>query len=158
MELQVIVFSSCYIYWLREGTIKLEFFRKILAKLTGLAVRIYSKKPKGKNTMKEKKMEVVTPGFEPAPQLPLAKKVRLLTTHVTYDSCDLCDRCTSLLLKLIVLKYLSLPFRRFEPYGTVFIMNSKIQFEKKIVQMSISKPFCTISVFIHSRALYRPLD
>ena len=56
MELQVIVFSSCYIYWLREGTIKLEIcFRKIFTKLTGLAVRIYSKKPKGKNTMKEKK-------------------------------------------------------------------------------------------------------
>ena len=152
MELQFIVFSSCYIYWLREGTIKLEIcFRKIFTKLTGLAVRIYSKKPKGKNTMKEKKMEVVTLGFQPAPQLPLAKKVRLLTTR-------LCDRCTSLLLKLIVLKYLSLPFTLFEPYGTVFIMNSKIQFEKKIVQMSISKPFCTISVFIHSRALYRPLD
>ena len=114
-------------------------------------MRINSEKPKGKNTMKEEKMEVVMPGFEPAPQLSLAKKVRPLTTQ-------LCDRCTSLPLKLIVLKYLSLPFTLFEPYGTVFIMNSKIQFEKKIVQMSISKPFCTISVFIHSRALYRPLD
>ena len=33
---------------------KLEIrFRKNLAKLTGSAVRIYSKKPKGKKTMKE---------------------------------------------------------------------------------------------------------
>ena len=138
MELQVIVFSSRYIYWLREGTIKLEIcFRKNFAKLTGLAVRINSKKPKGKNTMKEKKMEVVTPGFEPAPQLPLAKKVRLLTTR-------LCDRCTSLLLKLIVLKYLSLPFTLFEPYGTVFIMNSTMHLRKN----SSNEYFKTISRFL----------
>ena len=36
--------------------VKLEIrFRKNLAKLTGSAVRINSKKPKGKKTMKEKK-------------------------------------------------------------------------------------------------------
>ena len=36
----------------------------------------------GKNTIKgeKKKLEVATPGFESAPQLPPAKKMRLLTT------------------------------------------------------------------------------
>ena len=39
-------------------------------------MRINSKKPKGKKTMKGKKknLGVATPGFEPAPQLPQAKK------------------------------------------------------------------------------------
>ena len=56
-------------------------FRKDLAKLTRSAVRINSKKPKGKKTMKEKKkLEDATSGFEPASQLPPAKKVRFLTT------------------------------------------------------------------------------
>ena len=61
---------------------KLEIrFRKNLAKLTGSAVRINSKKPKGKKKMKEKKkLDVATPGFKPAPQLPPAKKGPFLTT------------------------------------------------------------------------------
>ena len=42
-----------------------------------------------------------------------------------------------------------------EPYGAVFIMNSKIHL-RKVAQTSISKLFRIISVFI--RALYRPLD
>ena len=46
-------------------------FRENLAKLTGSAVRINSKKPKGKNTMKEKKRNVER--FEPTPQFPPAK-------------------------------------------------------------------------------------
>ena len=60
---------------------KLEIrFRKTLAKLKGSAVRIKSKKPKGKKTMKEKKPESATRGFEPASQLPPAKHVGPLTT------------------------------------------------------------------------------
>ena len=56
-------------------------FRKNLAKLTGPAVRLDSKKPKGKkNDERKKKLEVAQPGFEPASQLPPAKKMRLLTT------------------------------------------------------------------------------
>ena len=46
--------------------LKLEMrFRKSLVKLTGSAMRIKSKKPKGKKTMKEKKKkEVASPGCE----------------------------------------------------------------------------------------------
>ena len=69
--------------------------------------------------MKENKMEVATPGFEPAPQLPPAKKMRFLTTRPRNHYSNL------------LLKYLSLPFTLFEPYGAVFIMNSKKQFEEK---------------------------
>ena len=65
-------------------------FRKNLAKLKGSAVRIKSKKLKGKKNDERKKITViVTRGFERASQLPPAKKVRLLTTgpcdrHVTF--------------------------------------------------------------------------
>ena len=47
-------------------------FCKTIAKLTGSAVRINSKKPKGKkkNDERKKKIEAATPGFELAPQLP----------------------------------------------------------------------------------------
>ena len=56
-------------------------FRKNLAKLKGSAVRIKSKKLKGtKNDERKKKPEVATGGFDPASQLPPAKKVRLLTS------------------------------------------------------------------------------
>ena len=62
-----------------ENQIQLEIrFRKNLAKLKGSAVRIKSKKPNGKKTMKEKKTEVATRGFERASQLPPAKTVRPL--------------------------------------------------------------------------------
>ena len=67
-------------------------FRKILAKLTGSAVRINSKKPKSKKTMKEKKMEVTTPGIEPEPLHPPAKIVLPLTTRP-------CDHCSNQRLK-----------------------------------------------------------
>ena len=50
----------------------------------------------------KQKMQVTTPGFEPAPQLPPAQKAKR------------------------TLVYLSLPFTLFEPCGAVFIMNSKI--------------------------------
>ena len=65
-------------------------FRKNLAKLKGSAVRIKSKKLKGKkNDERKKKTVIVTGGFERASQLPPAKKVQLLTTgpcdrHVTF--------------------------------------------------------------------------
>ena len=53
--------------------LKLEIrFRKDLAKLTRSAVRINSKKPKGKKTMKEKIMEDATSGFESTSRLPPA--------------------------------------------------------------------------------------
>ena len=84
-------------------------------------MRIKSKKPKGKKTMKDKKKpEVATGGFEPASQLPPAKIVRPLT------------------------KYLSLPFTLFEPYGAVFIMNSKIHLRKN----SSNEYFKTISHYL----------
>ena len=51
------------------------------------------------------------------------KKVRLLNTGP-------CDHCTVLNVKLIVLKYFSLPFTLFEPCGAVFMMNSKINLRK----------------------------
>ena len=73
-------------------------FCKTLAKVTGSAVRINSKKPKvnkKKNDERKKKLEAATPGFELAPQLPPAKKVRLLTTRP-------CHHYTRLLEKLIV--------------------------------------------------------
>ena len=57
-------------------------FCKTLAKVTGSAVRINSKKPKvkKKNDERKKKLEAATPGFEPATQLPSAKKVWPLAT------------------------------------------------------------------------------
>ena len=71
----------------------------------------------------KKKMEVAMPGFKSSPQPPPAKKVRLLTTGP-------CDNYTKQHVKLIVLKYFSLPFTLFEPCGAVFIMNSKIHLRK----------------------------
>ena len=72
-------------------------FCKTLTKLTGSAVRINSKsqRVKKKNDERKKKLEAATPGFELAPQLPPAKKVRLLTTRP-------CHHYTRLLEKLIV--------------------------------------------------------
>ena len=46
------------------------------------------------------------------------KKVRSLTTRP-------CGHYTTKMVKLVLLKYLSLPFTLFERYGAVFIMNSK---------------------------------
>ena len=77
------------------------------------------------------------PGFEPAFQPPLAKKVRSLTTGP-------CDRFAILFRKLTVLKYLSLPFTLFEPYGAVFIMNSKMHLRKN----SSNEYFKTISHYL----------
>ena len=51
------------------------------------------------------------------------KKVRPLTTGP-------CDNYAKQWLKVIVLKYFSLPFTLFEPCGAVFIMNSKIHLRK----------------------------
>ena len=79
-----------------------------------------SKKPKGTNTMKEKKKETGSShaGFEPVPQLPPA------------ENSVASDHCTIRNVKLIVLKYFSLPFTLFEPCGAVFMMNSKINLRK----------------------------
>ena len=50
-------------------------------------MRINGNKPKGTNTMREKKtvtkkLRVAPPGFEPAPQLPLAQKLRNLSCKI----------------------------------------------------------------------------
>ena len=87
--------------------------------------------------MKENKMEVATPGFEPAPQLPPAKKMRFLTTRPRNHHSNL------------LLKYLSLPFTLFEPYGAVFIMNSKIHLRKN----SSNEYFKTISHYLRVYSL-----
>ena len=68
--------------------------------------------------MKEKKKDVATPGFEPSSR-PTSENVRRLTTR----PCDLS--------KLIALKYFSLPFTLFEPYGAVFYHEFKDTFEEK---------------------------
>ena len=120
-------------------------FRKNLAKLTGSSVRINSKKPKRKRTMKEKKLDVTKPGFEPASQLPSVKIVRPLTTGP-------CDRCADSARKLIVSSSLSLLFTLFEPYGTVFIMNSKIHLRKN----SSNEHFKTISHYVLSQKFRSP--
>ena len=62
--------------------LKLEIrFRKNLSKLTRSAVRINSKKPKGKKTMKEKKEEeVATLGYESSCTPNFSEKVRPLIT------------------------------------------------------------------------------
>ena len=51
-------------------------FRKNLAKLTGSAVRIKSKKPKGKKTMKEKKTKVVTRDLNAHPKFINSRRSR----------------------------------------------------------------------------------
>ena len=74
---------------------------------------------------KNQKLQVASPGFEPAPQRPPAKKVRPQTTR----PCGHCAMC-GVKCGEIPLKYFSLPFKLFEPCGTVFIMNSKTHLRK----------------------------
>ena len=82
-----------------------------------------------------KKLEVAPPGFEPTPQLLLAQKVRPHTGR-PYISCTVCN------VKLIALKYFSLPiFTLFETCGAVFIMKSKVHLRKN----SLNEYFKTIS-------------
>ena len=103
-------------------------------------MRINSKKPKGEKTMKEKKMEVDTPGLKPScTPTSSSEKVRPLTTGP-------CDYNSS---KLIALKYFYLPFTLFEPYGAVFIMNSKIHLRKN----SSNEYFKTISHYFRVYSL-----
>ena len=92
--------------------------------------------------MKEKKNGGCDAGFERASQLPPGKKVRPLTTQP-------CDRYIHFLRKLISFKYHSLPFTLFEPYGTVFIMNSKIHLRKN----SSNLYFKTISHYLRVYSL-----
>ena len=119
--------------------LKLEIrFRKNLAKLTRSAVRINSTNPKGKKTMKGKKKEVATQGYEySCTPTSSSEKVQPLTTGP-------CDHCAEYMSKLIVLKYFSLLFTLFEPYGAVFIMNSKIHLRKN----SSNEYFKTISHYL----------
>ena len=94
--------------------------------------------------MKEKKnMEVDTLGLEPScTPTSSSKKVRNLTTGP-------CDHCADNSSKLIVLNYFSLPFTLFEPYGAVFIMNSKIHLRKN----SSNEYFKTISHYFRVYSL-----
>ena len=81
-------------------------------------------------------------GFEPAPQLLPAQR------NAAYD-----HSATRLLpqnhIKLKVLKYLSLPFTLFEPYGALFIMNSKIHLREN----SSNEYFKTISHYFRVYSL-----
>ena len=93
--------------------------------------------------MKEKKMEVDTPGLEPScTPTSSSEKVRPLTTGP-------CDHCADNSSKLIAMKYFSLPFTLFEPYGAVFIMNSKIHLRKN----SSNEYFKTISHYLRVYSL-----
>ena len=58
-----------------------------------------------------------------APLTSSSEKVRPLTTEP-------CNHYAEYVSKLIVLKYFSLLFTLFEPYGAVFIMHSKIRLRK----------------------------
>ena len=88
--------------------------------------------------MKETKMKVDTPGLEPScTPTSSSEKARPLTTGP-------CDHCTGNSSKLIELKYFSLPFTLFEPYGAVVIMNSKMHLRKN----SSNEYFETISHYL----------
>ena len=99
--------------------------------------------------MKEqKKLDEATLGFEPASQLPPAQESAAFNHWAMQP-------LRQVQLEINSLEVSFSAFHTVEPYGAVFIMNSKIHL-RKIAQTSISKPFRIISVFI--RALYRPLD
>ena len=100
----------------------------------------WKKKPKHKNGTKKE----APPGFEPAPRLPIEQKVKPRTTGP-------CDYCTICPVKLIVLKYFCLPFTLFELVEEYLSWIQRYIWGK-IAEISISKPFRIISVFIHSRA------
>ena len=106
---------------------------------TSQRVKIRQKKKK----TKKKKPEVAPPGFEPVPQLPLVQKERPQTTGPSYRL------GTVWFLKLIILKYFSLPFTLFERCEAVFIMNSKIHFGKN----SLNEYFKTISHYLRVYSL-----
>ena len=87
--------------------------------------------------MKKKKMEVATPGFDLHPNFLKPKSAAS-------------DHYTKISLKLIVLKYFSLPFTLFEPCRAVFIMNSKIHLSKST---SKRDDFKTISHYLRVYSL-----
>ena len=87
--------------------------------------------------MKKKKMEVATPGFDLHPNFLKPKSAAS-------------DHYTKISLKLIVLKYFSLPFTLFEPCRAVFIMNSKIHLSKS---SSKRDDFKTISHYLRVYSL-----
>ena len=104
-------------------------------------MRIKSQRVK-RRWKKKKKREVATRGFERASQLPPAKKRQHLTTGP-------CDHYAYYVRKLINLKFFSLPFTPFAPYGAVFIMNSKIHLRKN----SSNEYFKTISHYLRVYSL-----
>ena len=129
-----------------ENQIQLKIrFRKNLAKLKGSAVRIKSKKPNGKKTMKEKKKRRLPRGD--------------LNAHSNFLQRKQCGlqgprgRHIHFLRKLISLKYLSLPSTLFEPYGAVFIMNIQRYIWGKIAQTSIQNHFA-LSPCLFTLGLY----
>ena len=87
--------------------------------------------------MKKKKMEVATPGFDLHPNFLKPKSAAS-------------DHYTKISLKLIMLKYFSLPFTLFEPCRAVFIMNSKIHLSKS---SSKRDDFKTISHYLRVYSL-----
>ena len=97
-----------------------------------------------KRPKRKKKLEVAPPGFEPASKLPLGQYA---SPHTT-GPCE----------HYLVLPYFSLPFTLFEPCGAGFIMNSKIHARKNSLNEYFKTPVSHYFVFIHFRALYRPLD
>ena len=119
-------------------------FSQNLAKLTGSAVRINSKKPKGKKTMKEKKKNWKMPRRDLNPHSNFLRRKKCGHRALTTGPCD---HSAIFYQKLTVLKYLFLPFTLFEPYGAAFIINSKMHLRKN----SSKEYFKTI---LHYRLVY----
>jgi len=72
-----------------------------------------------KEKKNEKKLYVASSGFEPTPQLPPAQEVRQQTTGP-------CGQCTIYYMKLMILKYFSLPFTLFEPNVELYLSQTQI--------------------------------
>ena len=115
-------------------------YRKNLAKLKGAAVRITGNKPEGKKYDERKKQR--------QKQKKESNPARIWTCTPTSSSAEseasyhwaMRQLLGLLFLKLILLKYFSLPFTLLEPCGAVIIMNSTIHLRKN----SLNKYFKTI--------------
>ena len=121
-------------------------------------MRINRNKQKGKNTIKEKKKTtkiknlVVAPtGFEPAPQSSSSAKIEALYRWAMRPLHNRSLKINSLVVF-------------FSPIHTVLTLwgciyhEFKDTCEEKKLKRAFQKELRIISVFIHSRALYRPLD
>ena len=94
---------------------KLEIcFRKNLAKLTGSAVRINSKKPKGNKTMKQKNGSSHAWFWTCIPTSSSEKST--VSDHSAMRPLHQLN---------VVLKYLSLPFTLFEPYSKIHLRKNR---------------------------------